>query len=672
MITYEVIILQISKLDKLFTYQGLPKLEGFLVEVYFNKKLSLGLVKNKTSLVTKNLQKIQNIHPSNFKFSKQDLEFYLKSASVFLKNQSYFFNYFLKKKILEYKNNLHENFFYQALDFPKDPKKNQQAKLKIYKTIKALNYPSLLTLKRIGFLEKSLEKLIELKIITKTTAVRKFNFASKKKLKSSNIIFERKFKAFVLYDYLPFLELINQTKSEQKKLLIICPNDFFITKIKQLINFYFEFNFLTLYKNSSKQERAFFFTKVALHEFDLVLGADETLFCTIENLKALVVIDEDNLEYKKSDFNLKNLAILKAKIFEIPCFLQSSTLSCTSFYNLKTKKFSNLKNTKNPHFEQKLTYKKNIFFWENKSTANFGFSDLALEKIKKTLAEKGIILILLNQYQLIQNAICSNCGELFSCPNCNLEIQFLDEINEIKKCRSCSLNFKHPIVCTKCQSFNFMQTNKTKTDFADFFANKFQNVKILFKKFTKKNLKSSNLILATTEIYLKQQINPDLIVLSRDFTDFHLASKMITNQENFLNLIYKTNLLFKKTTLCLEYSIANKFFSNLKNKNYLDNLTDILLQRKKLNLAPYSFNYEIVCFKLTPKIYAFLKQDLYNILSQTNLIWQQTSKNNQSNILSFYLESNNRIYLNTIGKKILRFLNKCYRKVFHKILASAL
>lgn len=189
----------------------------------------------------------------------------------------------------------------------------------------------------------------------------------------------------------------------------------------------------------------------------VIIGVHLPVMLPINNL-GLILVDEEHeqgfIEKKHPKLNSKELAIWRARIYNIPIVLGSATPSITSlasvtrhqwkFFSI-TKRFNgsfpSIKKvvlTESPH-------RKRRFFWISKQLE---------DAIKECLNRKEQAIIYLNRRGFSFFVQCTSCGFIFQCPSCSvsltLHIHHLTE--QLLRCHYCDYQRQLPSSCPACKA----------------------------------------------------------------------------------------------------------------------------------------------------------------------------------------------------------------------------
>jgi primosomal protein N' (replication factor Y) (superfamily II helicase) len=190
-------------------------------------------------------------------------------------------------------------------------------------------------------------------------------------------------------------------------------------------------------------------------EVRLVLGARSAVFAPLENIGLVVVDEEHDASYKQSDnlrYNARDLAIVKARIYNCPVILGSATPSLESFYNAKIGRYEILKllsRYASAQLPKISTIDLNITKpWEMVSS---NISQEFYQNVQTALKRKEQVFILYNKRGYAAYNVCKSCGYVETCPHCAVSLTFHSNRNQMV-CHYCSYSKDLSHSCGECGS----------------------------------------------------------------------------------------------------------------------------------------------------------------------------------------------------------------------------
>jgi primosomal protein N' (replication factor Y) len=185
----------------------------------------------------------------------------------------------------------------------------------------------------------------------------------------------------------------------------------------------------------------------------IFIGTRSAACLPVKNLSLIVVDEEHDSSYKQEErfrYHGRDLAVMRAKLEQIPILLGTATPSIESLKNVHDKKYRRLILTRratqggtiprinlidlrkdHPHFETML-------------------SPLLVTETRRVLDRGEQALFFLNRRGFAPCQICTDCGEIPRCPNCEIGLTF-HRHPPVLKCHYCEFQLLHLEQCPKCE-----------------------------------------------------------------------------------------------------------------------------------------------------------------------------------------------------------------------------
>lgn len=182
----------------------------------------------------------------------------------------------------------------------------------------------------------------------------------------------------------------------------------------------------------------------------VVIGARSALFLPFKKLSLIIVDEEHDSSYKQVDngcYNARDMAVLRAKINNIPIILGSATPSLESIINTENGKYKKVE-LKNRFGKAILP---TIDIVDLKKEKNTILSKFLIEKMKEHLGNKNQVLLFLNRRGYSPIALCKECGHKFLCKNCSCALTNHKSKNKLI-CHQCGYSIDLINYCPSCNS----------------------------------------------------------------------------------------------------------------------------------------------------------------------------------------------------------------------------
>ena len=262
-----------------------------------------------------------------------------------------------------------------------------------------------------------------------------------------------------------------------------------------------------LHSKLTDKEKREEWTFIRNGEKKIVIGARSAIFAPVQNLKYIIVDEEHENTYKQENnprYHVKNVAIKRAflknenlkkdddpeknrelgqngkvrenaglekeeiaKNKKIKVILGSATPSFETYYQAQqgdielVKLTKRYKNAKLPKFE---------IVDLNETVENF--SEKLLDKISQTLQKNEQVILILNRKAFSNLLKCKDCGNIPTCPNCSISLNYYKYDNRLK-CHYCGYEKRFNNTCDECGGHKMRQigagTEKIEEELAGLF-----------------------------------------------------------------------------------------------------------------------------------------------------------------------------------------------------------
>jgi primosomal protein N' (replication factor Y) len=220
-----------------------------------------------------------------------------------------------------------------------------------------------------------------------------------------------------------------------------------------------------LHSQLTPDERAEQWHRIRRGEARIVVGTRSAVFAPIVDLGLIIVDEEHDSSYKQEEtprYHGRDVAVMRAKLLEVPIILGSATPSLESWSNAEKGRYGLIEmrqrvaNRPMPAVE--LVDMRTEF--QQTGQENL-FSRQLLLETQATLDRGEQAIILLNRRGYSFVVMCRSCGDKIQCENCAISMTFHKHLNEDTsiaqpgerlQCHYCGFRRNVPKTCPTCQS----------------------------------------------------------------------------------------------------------------------------------------------------------------------------------------------------------------------------
>ena len=248
-----------------------------------------------------------------------------------------------------------------------------------------------------------------------------------------------------------YLNLISDVIERGQDALILVPEIGLINQLNRRIEVRLGIKPSQYHSGLTENERFITWKKIQESKTRIILGTRSAILAPFKNLGLIVVDEEHDISYKQQEgfrYSARDLAVMRAKNFNIPIILGSATPSLESFnQHLNNKyKYLTLKkragNAKMPSMH---------LIDLNKGHSEDGLSKLLIKSMNEHIENDGQILVFINRRGYAPTLICKTCNFIAECSRCDSRMT-LYLSKKLLLCHHCNYKEKYKNSCIKCDS----------------------------------------------------------------------------------------------------------------------------------------------------------------------------------------------------------------------------
>jgi primosomal protein N' (replication factor Y) len=247
-----------------------------------------------------------------------------------------------------------------------------------------------------------------------------------------------------------YLQLIRQTLEAGKQALVLIPEINLGPQTHERFARRFNARIALLHSNVGDRDRLDAWLAARDGEADIIIGTRSALFTPMRRPGLIIVDEEHDTSYKQQEglrYHARDLAVVRARLENVPVVLGSATPSLESLHNAYAGRYALLRinqragNAKAPRF-MRLDIKSRPL--------DAGISGPLQQAMAQTLAAGQQVLVFLNRRGFAPTLLCHDCGWVGQCPRCDARMTLHQRSNELR-CHHCGHFEPRPTRCPQCQ-----------------------------------------------------------------------------------------------------------------------------------------------------------------------------------------------------------------------------
>ena len=182
----------------------------------------------------------------------------------------------------------------------------------------------------------------------------------------------------------------------------------------------------------------------------VIVGARSALFLPYPNLGLIIVDEEHDPSYKQEDqviYQARDMAVVRAKIGQMPIVLVSATPSLETVTNVEQERYQHLV-LKNRHGGAAMPKIQAI---DMRLYPHNWISPPLQEAISVGLVAKEQVMLFLNRRGYAPLTLCRGCGHRLMCPTCTSWLVEHKRSGRLQ-CHQCGYSIKLPSNCPECKA----------------------------------------------------------------------------------------------------------------------------------------------------------------------------------------------------------------------------
>ncbi len=252
-----------------------------------------------------------------------------------------------------------------------------------------------------------------------------------------------------------YMQVAAEVLKNRRSVLVLVPEIALITQMERRFRARFGEGVVVLHSALSAGERYDQWSRIIQGAATIAIGARSAIFAPFSDLGVIIVDEEHDASYKQEGslrYNARDLATVRAKQNGCLALLGSATPSIQSYYNVVTKKFTEL--TLETRVEQRPL--PDISIVDLRQTRDMRgirrFITPELQQAMKASFERGEqILLFLNRRGYASFPVCGACGQPMRCKHCDISLTLHQQANAYR-CHYCGFSRAATSKCEFCGS----------------------------------------------------------------------------------------------------------------------------------------------------------------------------------------------------------------------------
>ncbi len=254
-----------------------------------------------------------------------------------------------------------------------------------------------------------------------------------------------------------YLQYIAALLERGKQVLVLVPEIGLTPQTVQRFKARFNVAIDVVHSNINDTERLNVWQRVRTGQTAILIGTRSALLSPFKDLGGIIIDEEHDRSFKQQDgwrYHGRDLAVMYAKILDIPILLGSATPSLETLNNVEVGKYRRLTLKKRAG---KGTALHHFVIDMKKQRVQQGLSDALISKIKAHLDAGNQVLLFLNRRGFSPIILCHECGWIAECKHCEKPMTYHQK-QRVLRCHHCGNQKPIPMQCEECGSTYLIPT----------------------------------------------------------------------------------------------------------------------------------------------------------------------------------------------------------------------
>ncbi|MGB0237364.1 MAG: primosomal protein N' [Cycloclasticus sp.] len=247
-----------------------------------------------------------------------------------------------------------------------------------------------------------------------------------------------------------YLQLIQQVINNDKQVLILLPEITLTPQLAERFRKRLATQMVVSHSGLNDSQRSQAWLRIKKGLANILLGTRSAVFTPMSAPGMIIMDEEHDPSFKQQEgfrYSARNVAIMRARDYNIPIVLGSATPSLESLHNVQQNQFTHLVLTKRTAGASPPVIR--LLDCRHQTLDNH-LSPSLLNAIKKTLERNEQVILFVNRRGFAPVLMCHRCGWVGECRRCDSRLVIHKEAH-LLKCHHCGTEHSIPSTCPSCQ-----------------------------------------------------------------------------------------------------------------------------------------------------------------------------------------------------------------------------
>jgi len=248
-----------------------------------------------------------------------------------------------------------------------------------------------------------------------------------------------------------YLEVIDRIIKDGKQALLLVPEINLTPQLTRRFQQRFPGQVAALHSQLTDQQRLYVWLAAKEGELDIIIGTRSAVTGQLPSLGLIIVDEEHDSSLKQQEgfrYSARDLAVMRARLLDIPVVLGSATPSFESLHNVERNRYQELKLSQ--RYGSAELPKMHLVDMRKQSLLE-GISMQLIESMQRQLDNGNQVLLFINRRGFAPTLLCHDCGWVARCKRCDSHMTYHHHRHELR-CHHCGASRKVEAECPDCHS----------------------------------------------------------------------------------------------------------------------------------------------------------------------------------------------------------------------------
>ncbi len=246
-----------------------------------------------------------------------------------------------------------------------------------------------------------------------------------------------------------YLQAMQRVLDSGRQVLLLVPEIGLTPQLMRRLRRRFALPIAVLHSGLSDSERLCAWQMARQGEAPIVVGTRSAIFTPLPNPGLIILDEEHDPSFKQQDgfrYSARDLAVLRARLHNIPLLLGTATPSLESLHNARQGRYRHL------HLPERAgsASQPSIRLLDMRQQhVDDGLSMAMQQAMRQHLEAEGQVLLFLNRRGFAPVLICHDCSWTSQCQRCDAHMTYYARSGRLR-CHHCGAERPRPISCPEC------------------------------------------------------------------------------------------------------------------------------------------------------------------------------------------------------------------------------